>query len=85
VVERVFRNNNGKVEDAIDCLRALTSVDIHGRYESQSTNSAEIGDCGQNQVSCEFCASVLLDQFSFHILSLENVCVLGTNFFAFFK
>lgn len=76
-MERVFRNNNGKIEDAIECLGALPSIDIHGRDKSQSTESAEIGNCDQNQASCKSCSSILLAQLAFtYMFSLEIVCVL---------
>ncbi|KAF7804564.1 CUE domain-containing protein [Senna tora] len=53
VLERLFRNNNGKVEDAMECLSALSSVDILGRDQSQSTDSvADIRNCDQNQATC---------------------------------
>ncbi|XP_061341501.1 uncharacterized protein LOC133287833 [Gastrolobium bilobum] len=59
VVERVFRNKNCKIEDAIECLGALSSGDIHGfgRDKSQNTDSAVSGNyCGvildQNQATC---------------------------------
>ncbi|KAI4300125.1 hypothetical protein L6164_033537 [Bauhinia variegata] len=56
VVERVFRDNYCKLEDAVKCLGILSSGDIHGRVISQSCESAVIGNCdaivNQNQATC---------------------------------
>ncbi|KAI4349294.1 hypothetical protein L6164_009900 [Bauhinia variegata] len=56
VVERVFRDNYCKIEDATNCLGTLCSGHIHGRDITQSHDSAVIGNCdanvNQNQVTC---------------------------------
>lgn len=72
----MFRNNNGKVEDAMEHLNALSAVDIHGSDISQTTDSAaEIGNCDQNQATCESRSSILLPQFTFSHFRLKTfVC-----------
>ncbi|XP_030925120.1 uncharacterized protein LOC115952411 [Quercus lobata] len=55
LVERVCRNHNNKIEDAVVSLRAISFADVNARNRSQSSDCTNIANCGD--VPCQSSAT----------------------------
>ncbi|KAK4583583.1 hypothetical protein RGQ29_026351 [Quercus rubra] len=56
LVERVCRNHNNKIEDAVVSLRAISFADVNARNRSQSSDCTNIANCSdgpsQSSATC---------------------------------
>lgn len=63
-MERVCRNHNNKIEDAVVSLRAISFADVNARNRSQSSDCTNIANCGdvpsQSSATCKLLVMLLL-------------------------
>lgn len=88
-MERVCRNHNNKIEDAVVSLRAISFADVNARNRSQSSDCTNIANCGdvpsQSSATCKLLVMLLLISYSsYKMFNVRNVSALGLDCFSFF-